>query len=90
MEALDHPIRFGMVWSCDDGFNAPSPGQLLEDFGDKLRAAVGCDGGGDAEGLYPSESKAVYDALGGDVHEGDGDGPTREAVYYGKEVFETI
>ena len=56
MEALDHPVRLGMIWSCDDGLDTPSSGQLLEDFGDELRAAVGCNGGGDAEGLYPSES----------------------------------
>ena len=90
MKPLDEPIGFRVIRGRHQGLDAPRPGQLLKDFRGKLRAPVCCDGGRYAVMLNPPVGERVGDALGRDVGNGDGYGPSREAVYRGQQVAEPV
>ena len=84
MEALDHPVRLGMVGGRHYGLYSPCSSQLLENFRAKLGAAIGSDGGWYAEGLDPAKRESINDALGCNVCEGDCDGPSGEPIHHGQ------
>ena len=90
MESLDKAICLRMIRSCHEAFDAPCLGQLEENGGRKLGASVCGNGGWATEMLHPSVCEGVDDALRGDVHHGNGHGPSRKAVNSSQEVFITI